>query len=108
MLQSVSFIYSRIKRTGIVIVTFTYLALWSQFHVDTDIINLVQVTVEYESVHYVSEEWEARMVERFCKFSVNGARGRGVSEFHYRHRAGRPETAAASDPEWYRKMCHKI
>ncbi|CAH0398899.1 unnamed protein product [Chilo suppressalis] len=68
----------------------------------------VQVSVEYESVHYVSEEWEARMVERFCKYMVNDVPGRGVSEFHYRHKDGRPETYAKSDPEWYRKMCHKI
>ncbi|XP_050665867.1 uncharacterized protein LOC126966031 [Leptidea sinapis] len=68
----------------------------------------VQVLVEYESVHYVSEEWEAKMTERFCRFVVNGVPGNGVSEFHYRHREGRPEHVAASDPIWYRKMCHKI
>ncbi|XP_038206403.1 uncharacterized protein LOC119828347 [Zerene cesonia] len=68
----------------------------------------VQVLVEYESIHYVSEEWEARMVERFCKFVVNGTPGRGVSEFHYRYKDGRPESVAKTDPEWYRKMCHKI
>ncbi|CAH2039289.1 unnamed protein product, partial [Iphiclides podalirius] len=67
-----------------------------------------QVLVEYESVHYVSSEWEARMVERFCAYRVDGVRGRGVSEFHYRHSGGRPEAAARDDPEWYRKMCHKV
>ncbi|XP_034831391.1 uncharacterized protein [Maniola hyperantus] len=72
-----------------------------------DQVYTVQVLVEYESVHYVSSEWEARMVERFCSFNVNGVRGRGVSEFHYRHRDGRPESAAKTDPEWYRTMCHK-
>ncbi|KAM3955850.1 uncharacterized protein ACR2FA_010194 isoform 2-T2 [Aphomia sociella] len=73
-----------------------------------DEVYTVQVLVEYESVHYVSDEWEARMVERFCKFSVNGLPGRGVSEFHYRHKDGRPESVAKYDPEWYRKMCHKV
>ncbi|XP_021207156.1 uncharacterized protein LOC101744336 isoform X1 [Bombyx mori] len=68
----------------------------------------VQVLVEYESIHYVSDEWDARMVERFCKFTVNNIPGRGVSEFHYRHTDGRPESVAKNDPEWYRKMCHKI
>uniref|UniRef100_A0A2A4JMP5 Uncharacterized protein n=1 Tax=Heliothis virescens TaxID=7102 RepID=A0A2A4JMP5_HELVI len=68
----------------------------------------VQVLVEYESVHYVSSDWDARMVERFCKFVVNNVPGRGVSEFHYRHKDGRPESVAKNDPEWYRKMCHKI
>ncbi|XP_014365016.2 uncharacterized protein LOC106716094 [Papilio machaon] len=67
-----------------------------------------QVVVEYESIHYVSSEWEARMVERFCRFSVNGVAGRGVSEFHYRHTDGRPDSVANNDPEWYRKMCHKV
>ncbi|KAG6460643.1 hypothetical protein O3G_MSEX012119 [Manduca sexta] len=60
----------------------------------------VQVLVEYESIHYVSDEWEARMVERFCKFTVNNTPGRGVSEFHYRHTDGRPESVAKDDPEW--------
>ncbi|CAG4946590.1 unnamed protein product [Parnassius apollo] len=73
-----------------------------------DEVYTTQVLVEYESVHFVSAEWEARMVERFCKFVVNGVSGRGVSEFHYRHTDGRPETVAKDDPEWYRKMCHKI
>ncbi|KAH9636746.1 hypothetical protein HF086_005069 [Spodoptera exigua] len=68
----------------------------------------VQVLVEYESIHYVSSDWDARMVERFCKFVVNNIPGRGVSEFHYRHKDGRPESVAKDDPEWYRKMCHKI
>ncbi|KAI8425991.1 hypothetical protein MSG28_004970 [Choristoneura fumiferana] len=68
----------------------------------------VQVLVEYEAIHYVSAEWEARMVERFCKFKVNNVPGRGVSEFHYRSTDGRSESAARNDPEWFRKMCHKI
>ncbi|KAJ0178098.1 hypothetical protein K1T71_005921 [Dendrolimus kikuchii] len=68
----------------------------------------VQVLVEYESIHYKSDEWEARMVERFCKFVVNNVPGRGVSEFHYRHKDGRPDSAAVNDPEWYRKMCHRV
>ncbi|KAL0871663.1 hypothetical protein ABMA27_004186 [Loxostege sticticalis] len=73
-----------------------------------DEVYTVQVKVEYESVHYVSDEWEARMVERFCAFTVNNVPGRGVSEFHYRHTGGRPESVAKDDPEWYRKMCHKV
>ncbi|XP_024937100.1 uncharacterized protein LOC107264026 isoform X2 [Cephus cinctus] len=44
----------------------------------------VQVDVEYESIHYKGEEREARMVERFVRYHVNGkVKGRGVSEFHY-------------------------
>ncbi|XP_032520520.2 uncharacterized protein LOC116772433 [Danaus plexippus] len=73
-----------------------------------DVVYIVQVLVEYESIHFVSQDWDARMVERFCKFVVNGVPGRGVSEFHYRHHGGRPDEVAQNDPEWYRKMCHKI
>ncbi|XP_045450924.1 uncharacterized protein LOC123659795 [Melitaea cinxia] len=73
-----------------------------------DEVYTIQVLVEYESIHYVSQDWDARMVERFCKFIVNGVPGRGVSEFHYRHKDGRPESVAKNDPEWFRKMCHKI
>ncbi|XP_050351741.1 uncharacterized protein LOC126774316 isoform X2 [Nymphalis io] len=73
-----------------------------------DEVYTIQVLVEYEAIHYVSQEWDARMVERFCKFIVNGVPGRGVSEFHYRHKDGRPESAAKTDPDWFRKMCHKI
>ncbi|XP_053606654.1 uncharacterized protein LOC128673079 [Plodia interpunctella] len=68
----------------------------------------VEVQVEHESTHYVSDEWEARMVERFCRFTVNNVPGNGVSEFHYRHKDGRPETVTKNDPDWYRRMCHKI
>ncbi|XP_047993503.1 uncharacterized protein LOC125231937 [Leguminivora glycinivorella] len=66
----------------------------------------VQVQVEHEATHYVSAEWEARMQERFCRYAVNGVPGRGTCEFHYHHAGGRP--AAASDPEWYRRMSHAI
>lgn len=49
----------------------------------------VQVNVEYESIHYVGKNWDARMVERFVSYRVNGTiDGRGVSEFHYRHKDG--------------------
>jgi len=44
-------------------------------------------------------EWEARIVERFCRYRVNGVEGWGVSEWHWRHHGGRPEELAAKDPE---------
>ncbi|XP_045525863.1 uncharacterized protein LOC123715088 [Pieris brassicae] len=65
----------------------------------------IQVIVEYESVHYVSRDWEAQMKERFCKYIVNGVPGRGLSEFHYRHRGGRPVNV--TDPEWFKNMNSK-
>ncbi|XP_015512951.2 uncharacterized protein LOC107219278 [Neodiprion lecontei] len=50
----------------------------------------VQVNVEYESIHFVGKNWEARMVERFVRYRVNGTvDGRGISEFHYRNKNGR-------------------
>lgn len=41
------------------------------------------VEVEYEAVHFVGNNREARMVERFIKCTVNGVTGRGISEWHY-------------------------
>ena len=35
---------------------------------------------------FLGWEWECELVERFCEFTVDGVRGWGVSEFHFRHR----------------------
>ena len=52
----------------------------------------VQMNVEHESIHFVGENCEARMVERFVRCRVNGSiEGRGVSEFQYRYVGGRKE-----------------
>ncbi|XP_069689416.1 uncharacterized protein [Periplaneta americana] len=67
----------------------------------------VQVFVEYESTHYVGWKWEARMVERFVRYVVNGIPGRGVSEFHYYNKGGRPTSAAEKDPEWFKRIAMK-
>lgn len=34
-------------------------------------------------------DWEARVIERFCKYTINGIDGWGVSEWEYRHRDGK-------------------
>ena len=44
-------------------------------------------------------EWEARILERFCSYEVDGVPGWGVSEWHYRHHGGRPSQYAEKDPE---------
>lgn len=61
----------------------------------------VQVNVEHKAIHYVGWKWEARMVERFVKYKVNGIVGRGISEFHYHSNKGRPPSASQNDPEWF-------
>lgn len=58
--------------------------------------------MEYEAIHYVGWKWEARMVERFVQYTVNGIPGRGVSEFHYNNKGGRP--VAVNDPYWFMKL----
>lgn len=60
----------------------------------------VKAHVEDLGVHYVGWRWEARMVERFMSYEVNGVRGRGVSEFHYHNASGR-KADTSRDPEWF-------
>ncbi|XP_034240490.1 uncharacterized protein LOC117644891 [Thrips palmi] len=60
----------------------------------------VKAHVEDFGVHYVGWRWEARMVERFMSYEVNGVRGRGVSEFHYHNDSGR-KADTSGDPEWF-------
>uniref|UniRef100_A0A1B6DMW9 Uncharacterized protein n=1 Tax=Clastoptera arizonana TaxID=38151 RepID=A0A1B6DMW9_9HEMI len=67
----------------------------------------VQVNVEHKAVHYVGWKWEARMVERFVKYRVNGVNGRGISEFHYNCKKGRPVSASKTDPEWFADCVRK-
>ena len=48
---------------------------------------------------YMGWEWEARILERFCEYVVDGVPGWGVSEWHYRHHGGRPQHLQDQDPE---------
>lgn len=43
-------------------------------------------------------QWEARILERFCEYVVDGVPGWGVSEWHYRHYGGRPQAFSKEDP----------
>jgi len=38
---------------------------------------------------YFGEDWEARIVERFVRYNINGEEGWGVSEWEYRNKSGR-------------------
>lgn len=35
-------------------------------------------------VFYMGKEWDAKIYERFCTYSVNGVKGWGISEWDYR------------------------
>ncbi|KAF4525128.1 hypothetical protein B566_EDAN005070 [Ephemera danica] len=50
----------------------------------------VQVRVEHSPEFYIGEEWEARVVERMARYTVNGIKGWGIAEWEYRHVEGRP------------------
>ena len=65
-----------------------------------DTVYRVKAKVEDLGIHYVGWRWEARMVERFMSYEVNGIKGRGVSEFHYHHAGGRQADPTA-DPSWF-------
>ncbi|KAK7073873.1 hypothetical protein SK128_024757 [Halocaridina rubra] len=61
---------------------------------------VVEVFVVEAPEFYMGWEWEARLVERFATFKLNGRKGWGVTEWDYRHHGGRPHVYAASDPAW--------
>lgn len=44
---------------------------------------VVKAVVEYEAVHYKGHDNEAKLIERFLKYNVNGVQGRGIAEWHY-------------------------
>jgi hypothetical protein len=48
---------------------------------------------------FLGWQWEARILERFCEFTVDGVPGWGVSEWHYKNHTGRPKEYAETDPE---------
>ena len=40
-------------------------------------------------------QWEGRVIERFCEFTVDGREGWGVSEWHFNHKEGGKESTAS-------------
>jgi hypothetical protein len=45
----------------------------------------VQVNVKAETAHYLGDEFEAKNVERFVNYEVNGIPGSGITEWNYRN-----------------------
>ncbi|KAG0715011.1 hypothetical protein GWK47_012905 [Chionoecetes opilio] len=62
--------------------------------------HVVEVEVEASPQHYLGWDWEARMVETWVKYRVDGVRGSGICEWNYRHCGGRPEALNDQDPAW--------
>lgn len=50
---------------------------------------MVEVDVIDSPEFYISKDWEGRIVERLCKFKVNGINGWGAAEWMYRNIEGR-------------------
>lgn len=59
--------------------------------------------METQELH-IGWEWEARIIERRCKFIIDGIEGYGISECMYRHTEGRPEEYSKTDPEWVKDV----
>lgn len=65
----------------------------------------VQVVVEDEVIHFTGWRWQAKMIERFAKFYVNGIKGKGISEFNYTDKNRiRPEHISKNDPDWFKEL----
>lgn len=62
------------------------------YYVQVKVLETIQLNIGWE--------WEARIVERRCKFIIDGVEGYGISECMYRNTSGRPESYAKSDPDW--------
>lgn len=63
---------------------------------------VVEVLVEESPEHFLGWDWEARMVETWVKYRVNGSPGKGICEWNYQHLGGRPKALNDGDPEWTR------
>ena len=64
----------------------------------------VQVQVLDSQIFHIGWEWEAKIVERHCRFFVDGIEGYGISEWQYRYKDGRPEEYSSKDPEWVKTV----
>jgi len=62
---------------------FNFVADGKNYHVKCEVLD--------KPVFYIGPEWEAKICERMCKFTVNGTKhGYGFSEFQYRNDHGKP------------------
>jgi len=64
----------------------------------------IQVKVLDTVEVFIGWQWEARILERFCEYVIDGVPGWGVSEWHYRHYGGRPEAHSEADPVGIRHL----
>jgi hypothetical protein len=65
----------------------------------------VQVNSTESAELFIGWNWEARVVEHFAHFTVNGVAGWGAVEWEYRHLGGRPSAVAAIDPPFTHHIC---
>ncbi|KAK7107098.1 uncharacterized protein [Littorina saxatilis] len=49
-------------------------------------------------IFYMGVEWDAKINERFCRYTVNGVKGWGISEWEYGNYVGKK-----AEKEWYAK-----
>ncbi|XP_065363801.1 uncharacterized protein LOC135957067 [Calliphora vicina] len=64
----------------------------------------VQIKQEDSALRYVGGNWESKVFNQFVSCTVNGVQGQGITEYLYRHNAGRPEEVCEKDPEWYQRI----
>jgi len=67
------------------------------FTTDENTYNLKGHVIE-SPIFYIGENWEARIHERMCKFTVNGVPGWGISEWNYRNKTGKPDLYRRESP----------
>lgn len=49
----------------------------------------MQVNVIDSPAFYISKDWDCKVIERLCKFTVNGIDGWGAAEWVYRNPKGK-------------------
>merc|ERR1711892_481465 len=57
----------------------------------------VKLASEERRESFFGPEWEGRVVERFCRYRINGEEGWGVSEWEYRNKEGRRDLQEDQD-----------
>ena len=63
-----------------------------------------QVKVIDSSEIFFGWQWEGRVIERYCRYVIDGVPGWGVSEWHFRHHGGRPKELEEKDPEYTKNV----
>lgn len=57
----------------------------------------MRVEVTDTAEFYLGNDWEARIVEKLCRYNVNGVEGWGATEWQYKNFGGRPLKYKQSD-----------